>query len=151
MLIPWNLYVIILSFVLNSSFLWSFLILLTSDSRGFLTTSYIWKGEIRSGRFQSPTCCHGQKATLKSEDAVCNLLASSVPILLECLDCAQFYKEGLFRASWLPYSTYLYLDFHLLSRRWRLHTGGSKMFKLLFQAGMNVLNQSFCRICMSSE
>ena len=53
--------------------------------------------------------------------------------------------------SWLPYSTYLYLDLHLLSRWWRLHTEGSKMFKLLFQAGMNVLNQSFCRICMSSE
>ena len=53
--------------------------------------------------------------------------------------------------SWLPFSTYLYLDFQLLSRRWRLNTGGSEMFKLLFQAGMNVLNQSFCRICMSSE
>ena len=25
------------------------------------------------------------------------------------------------------------------------------MFKLLFQEGMNVLNQSLCRICMSSE
>ena len=47
--------------------------------------------------------------------------------------------------------TYLYLSLHLLSRRWRLHTGGSKMFKLLFQAGMNVLNESFWRICMSSE
>ena len=44
--------------------------------------------------------------------------------------------------SWFPYPTYLYLDFHLLSRRWRLHKGGSKMFKLLFQAGMNIWNQS---------
>ena len=26
--------------------------------------------------------------------------------------------------SWLPYSTCLYLDFHLLSRPWLLHTGG---------------------------
>ena len=35
--------------------------------------------------------------------------------------------------SWLPYSTYVYLDFHLSSR-------------LLFQAGMNVLNQYACHL-----
>ena len=53
--------------------------------------------------------------------------------------------------SWLPYSTYLYLYFHLLSRRWLLHTGGSKIFKPLFCAGMSVFDQFFCRISMSPE
>ena len=54
--------------------------------------------------------------------------------------------------SWLPFSTYLYLDFHLLSRRWLLHTGGSKMFEPLFHAGMNVFDHFFLQnvffICM---
>ena len=45
--------------------------------------------------------------------------------------------------SWLPYSTYLYLDFHLLSRRWQLNKGGSKMFKPLLHAGMSVFEQFF--------
>ena len=43
------------------------------------------------------------------------------------------------------------LDLHLLSKRWRLHTWGCKMFKLLFHAGMDILNHFFCRISMSSE
>ena len=29
------------------------------------------------------------------------------------------------------------------SRRWQLHIGGSKMFELLFHAGMSVLDQFF--------
>ena len=53
--------------------------------------------------------------------------------------------------SRLPYSTYLYLDFHLLSRRWLLHTGGSKMFEPLFHAGMSVFDQFVCRIYISAE
>ena len=53
--------------------------------------------------------------------------------------------------SWLPYSTYLYLDFHLLSRRWQLNKGGSKMFQPLFHAGMSVFDQFFCRIYMSTD
>ena len=47
------------------------------------------------------------------------------------------------KGSWLPYSTYLYLDIHLLSRWWLLHTGGSKMFEPLFHAGMSVFDQFF--------
>ena len=54
-------------------------------------------------------------------------------------------------SSWLPYSTDLYLDFHLLSRRWLLHTGGSKMFEPLFHAGLSVFYQFVCKIYMSSE
>ena len=37
------------------------------------------------------------------------------------------------------------------SRRWQLHIGGSKMFELLFHAGMSVLDQSFCRISISTD
>ena len=48
------------------------------------------------------------------------------------------------------YSTYLYLDFHLLSRQWLLHTGGCKMFRPLFHAGMTVLT-IFFRIYMSTD
>ena len=43
----------------------------------------------------------------------------------------------------MPYSTDPYLDFHLLSRRWLLHTGGCKMFGPLFHAGMSVLTIFF--------
>ena len=34
-------------------------------------------------------------------------------------------KNTICTISWLPYSTYLYLDFHLLSRRWLLHGASS--------------------------
>ena len=47
------------------------------------------------------------------------------------------------KSSWLPCSTYLYLDFHLLSRRWLLHTGGSKIFEPLFHAGMSTFDHFF--------
>ena len=55
------------------------------------------------------------------------------------------------KISWLPYSTYLYLDFHLLSRWWLLHTEGSKMFEHLFHAGVSVFDHLFCKIFMSLE
>ena len=35
------------------------------------------------------------------------------------------------------------------SRRWQLHIGGSKMFELLFHAGMSVLDHFFLRISKS--
>ena len=50
--------------------------------------------------------------------------------------------------SWLPYSTYLHLDFYLLSRRWQPLQVCSKMFERLFRAGMGDLNQFFCKISM---
>ena len=37
------------------------------------------------------------------------------------------------------------------SRRWGLHIGCTKMFEHLFQAGMDVLNQFFCKIPMLYE
>ena len=62
-----------------------------------------------------------------------------------------FKKKGDVKSSWLPYSTYLHLDFHLLSRRWQLHTGGSKMFKPLFHAGLSIFYHFFCRIYMTTD
>ena len=54
-----------------------------------------------------------------------------------------WFFSRMWGCSWLSYSTYLYLDFHLLSRRWLLHTGGSKMFEPLFHAGLSVFDQFF--------
>ena len=50
--------------------------------------------------------------------------------------------------SWLAYSTYLYLDFHLLSRLWRLATPNIVVKKCLssyLTPGMSVLDNFFAK------
>ena len=70
---------------------------------------------------------------------------------IKCHSHSKIWLSCTLLPSWLPYSTYVYPDFHLLSRRWLLHTGGCKMFEPFFHAGRSVIDQLFCRIYMSTD
>ena len=86
----------------GGSFLWSFLILLTSDSRGFLTTSYIWKGfEIRSGCFRAQRVATDQRQLWSLKTLFVIYLLVLFQSSSNALTVLSFAKRVFFRAGTL--------------------------------------------------
>ena len=99
------------------------------------TTGDEWIPSFRAG-FEYQTCSCNQWITgLIFLVVIIWLWICGVVVLVRQWQVTSSYDKNQHwaRSSWLPYSTYLYVDFHLLSRRWRLHTGVVKCSSSYFR------------------